>query len=119
MRAPIVLLLCSTLAACAGSTDEPALPPVVYLPPSMPTFPAANVGIKDAVAAAKLMPPIEISDFRPTDFGLGRFMACLRGISNDSRTGTYVVAFNNNTLVVLRLPVILDHCEKQNYHPFP
>ena len=115
MRAPIVLLLCCTLAAC--STGEPA-PPVVYVPPSMPTMPAAGPGIQAAVAVAKLLGPIEISDFRPTNFGPGRFMVCIRGVSNDSRTGTYVVFFNNNEYVGLRLPAILDECEKQAYRPF-
>jgi hypothetical protein len=65
------------------------------------------------------MAPIEISDFRPTNNGPGRFMVCIRGVSNDSRTGTYVVFFNDNTYLGLRLPVILDHCEKQNCRPFP
>jgi hypothetical protein len=46
-------------------------------------------------------------------------MACLRGASNDIRTLTYVMFFNNNTYLGLRLPVILDHCEKQNYRPLP
>jgi hypothetical protein len=48
------------------------------------------------LSEAKLMGPIEISDFRPTNYGPGRFMVCIRGVSNDSRTGTYVVFFNNN-----------------------
>jgi hypothetical protein len=71
------------------------------------------------VAEAKLLGTIEISDFRPTDHGPGRFMVCIRGVSNDFRTGTYVVFFDNNAYMGLRLPAILDGCEKQTYHPFP
>jgi hypothetical protein len=114
--AALAAVACLTLAACDPGVPPP---PVVYVPPSMPTLPAAGVGIKEATATAKLMAPIEISDFRPTNNGPGRFMVCIRGVSNDSRTGTYVVFFNDNTYLGLRLPVILDHCEKQNYRPFP
>jgi hypothetical protein len=114
--APIAPLLCSTLTACDPGVPPP---PVVYVPPSMPTLPAASPGIQAVVAEAKLLGPIEISDFRPTDRGPGRFMVCVRGVSNDSRTRTYVVFFNNNEYRGSRLTVILDDCEKQNYHPFP
>jgi hypothetical protein len=114
--AALATVACLALAAC--STGEPA-PPVVYVPPSMPTLPGAAAGFKEAAATAKFIGPIEISDFRPSDFGPGRFMACMRGVSNDIRTLTYVVFFNSNTYVGLRLPVILDHCEKQNYRPLP
>jgi hypothetical protein len=110
----LAAVACLALAACDSGVPAP---PVVYVPPSMPTFPAANAGIKEAIGYAKLLPPIEISDFRPTDFGPGRFVACIRGVSNDYRTGTYAVFFNNNQLLGLRLPVGSD-CEHQNYRPF-
>jgi hypothetical protein len=113
--AALAAVACLALAACDSGVPAP---PVVYVPPSMPTLPAAGPGIHAAVAEAKLLGPIEISDFRPTDFGPGRFKVCIRGVSNDSRTGTYVVFFNNNDYVGLRLPVILDDCEHQNYRPF-
>jgi hypothetical protein len=116
MRSPAALLLCFALAACDPGVPPP---PVVYVPPSMPTLPAARPGIKTAVADAKLLGPIEISDFRPTDHGPGRFIACMRGVSTDFRTGTYVVFFDNNDYKGLRLPAILEGCEKQAYHPFP
>jgi hypothetical protein len=115
MRAPIVLVLCSTLGACAAG--EP-LPPMDYIPPSVPTLPAADSAVKSAIAESKLIGAVEISDFRPTDFGPGRFVACIRGTSNDSRTNTYAAFFNNNTYLGVRLPVGSDDCEHQNYHPF-
>jgi hypothetical protein len=115
MGSALAVLAC-LVAAC--STGEPA-PPVVYVPPSMPSLPAAGPGIKAAAADAKLIGQIEISDFRPIDNGPGRFMVCIRGVSNDIRTGTHVVFFNNNDYVGSRLPVILDRCEKQNYRPIP
>jgi hypothetical protein len=115
MRAPIVLVLCSTLGAC--SAGEPP-PPMDYVPPSMPALPAASASVQVAAADAKLTGAIEISDFRPTDFGPGRFVACIRGTSNDNRTNTYAAFFNNNTYLGVRLPVGSDDCEHQNYHPF-
>lgn len=114
--AALAALTCLTLAAC--STGEPA-PPVVYVPPSMPTTEAVGKGIKQAATDAHFIGPIEMSDLRPTDHGPGHFMLCIRGVSNDSRTGTYEVFFDNNTYMGLRLPAILDACEKQNYRPVP
>jgi hypothetical protein len=114
--AALAAVACLTLAACDPGVPAP---PVVYVPPSMPTLPAAIPGIKAAAAEAKFIGPIEMSDFRPTDHGPGHFMLCIRGVSNDSRTGTYVVFFDNNNYMGLRLPAILDACEKQNYRPVP
>ena len=116
MRAPLVLLLCSALAACDPGVPPP---PVVYVPPSTPTTEAMRNVIKQAVAEAHLIGPIEISDLRPNEHGVGHFMLCMRGISNDSRTGTYAVFFDGNDYRALRLPVISDGCEKQIYHPVP
>src|SRR6202020_55366 len=51
------------------------------------------------------------------DVGLappGHFMLCIVAYRNDSRTNVYEVFF-----VGLRLPAILDACEKQNYYPVP
>jgi hypothetical protein len=81
-----------------------------YVPPSMPTTQAISNVIKL---------PIEMSDLRPTDHGPGHFMLCIRGVSNDSRTNVYEVFFDNNNCMGLRLPAILDACEKQNYYPVP
>jgi hypothetical protein len=73
--------------------------------------------IKQAATEAKLAGPIEMSDLRPNDHGVGHFMLCMRGVSNDSRTSTYAVFFDKNDCKALRLPVISDGCEKQNYRP--
>jgi hypothetical protein len=90
-----------------------------YVPPSMPTTQAISNVIKLAATEAHLTGPIEMSDLRPTDHGPGHFMLCIRGISNDSRTNVYEVFFDNNNYMGLRLPAILDACEKQNYYPVP
>jgi hypothetical protein len=116
MRALILMLLCCTLAACSDSVDLPPMDP--YAPPSMPTAQILSGGIKQAVTDAKLTGAIEISDLQPTDHGPGPFMLCMRGGSSDSRTGIYAVFFNEKVYTGLRLPVILDGCEKQNYRPF-
>jgi hypothetical protein len=67
MRAPIVLVLCSTLAACSTSENLPPMQP--YVPPSMPTTAALVAGVKQAAAEAHLAAPLEMSDLRPTDHG--------------------------------------------------
>jgi hypothetical protein len=85
----------------------------------MPTMGAASEGIRKAATEAKLTEPIEMSDFRETDHGPGRFLVCIRGVeSKYKRIVTYAVFFENNDYKGLRLPVILDDCEKQNYRPF-
>jgi hypothetical protein len=89
-----------------------------YVPPSMPTAQILSKGITQAVTDAKLISPIEVSDVRPTDHGPGPFILCVRGVSNDSRTGIYSVFFDDKAYKGLRLPAILDGCEKQSYRPF-
>jgi hypothetical protein len=116
MRAPIVLVLCSTLAACSTSESFPPMQP--YVPPSMPTTVDLVAGVKQAAAEAHLAAPLEMSDLRPTDHGPGHFIVCIRGVSNDFRTGFYA-AFFDEKYKASRLPVILDGCEKQDYHPVP
>jgi hypothetical protein len=116
MRTPIVLLTCSTLVAC--STQE-SLPPIQpYVLPSMPTTAALVAGVKQAAAEAHLIAPLEMSDLRPTDHGPGHFMLCMRGVSNDYRTGFYTVFFDDK-YKGSRLPVIFENCETQNYRPVP
>jgi hypothetical protein len=117
MRGALVALGCLTLAACSTAVELPIAP---YVPPSMPTMEAAHKGIKQAATEAKLTEPIEMSDLRETDHGPGRFLLCIRGVeSKYKRVVTYAVFFDNNDYKGLRLPVILDDCEKQNYRPFP
>jgi hypothetical protein len=91
----------------------------LYVPPTMPITEVAGKGIKQAAGEAKLTDPIEISDFRQTDHGPGRFIASMRGLESQyHRIVTYAAFFDNNEYKGLRMPVILDDCEKQNYRPF-
>jgi hypothetical protein len=76
--------------------------------PYTPTAQILSKGIANAVTDAKLIGPIEMSDLRPTDHGSGPFMLCIRGVSNDSRAGTYAVFFNDKVYEGLRLSAILD-----------
>jgi hypothetical protein len=116
MRTPVMLLLCSTLVACAPSVDLP--PP--YVLPSVPTTDAASKGIARSVAEEKLTGPIEMSDLRQTDRGPGRFVLCIRGQqSKDGRIGYYAVFFDNDDYKGSRMSVIMDNCEKQDYRPVP
>jgi hypothetical protein len=116
MRAAVVLLVCSTLAACASAGDTSIIKP--YVEPSMPTPEAASAGVKQAAAEAKITGPVEMSDLRPTDHGPGSFMLCMRALEPGSgKLRTFAVFFNNNEYKGLRLPVILDGCEKENYRP--
>jgi hypothetical protein len=89
-----------------------------YVPPSMPTTAALVAGVKQAAAEAHLAAPLEMSDLRPTDHGLGHYIVCIRGVSNDSRTGFYAVFFDDK-YKGSRLPVSYENCEKQNYRPAP
>ena len=120
MRKAFAVLGCLTLAACSWA-DDPSIPP--YVSPSMPTTEAAGKGVKQAAADAHLTAPIEISDLRATDHGPGRFIMCIRGVeSKYHRVVTYAChlrrVLDNNDYKGLRLPVILDECEKQSYRPF-
>jgi hypothetical protein len=60
-----------------------------------------------------------MSDLRHTDHGPGAFILCIRGVeSKYKRVVTYAVFFDNNDYKGLRLPVMIDDCEKQDYRPF-
>jgi hypothetical protein len=115
-RASLAALGCLTLASCATGVNSE----LAYVPPSMPTMKATATGIKAAAAEAKLTAPLEISDVRETYHGPGRFLLCMRGLEPKSnRVVTYAVFFDNDEYRGLRLPVILDGCETQNYRSFP
>jgi hypothetical protein len=117
IRAPAVLLLCFTLAACGSSVELPLWKD--YVPPSMPTMDAAGKGIKSAVAEYKLTGPVEMSDLRPTDHGPGHFVLCIRGVDEKyRRVGYYAVFFDNDDYKGSRMSVMIDDCEKQDYRPF-
>jgi hypothetical protein len=117
MRAPVVLLLCSTLAACSTPVESPPIKP--YVPPSMPTSAAANKGIAQAATEEKITGPIEMSDLRETDHGPGRFVLCIRGVEPKyKRVTTYAVFFDNDDYKGSRMSVMIDDCEKQAYRPY-
>jgi hypothetical protein len=114
MRASLVALGFLALAGCSTGVDSR----IAYVEPSIPTMEAAASGVKKAAGDAKLTAPLQMSDLRQTDHGPGRFMLCMRGF--DPKTNlvvTYAVFFDNNEYKGLRLPVILDGCEKQDYRP--
>ena len=118
MRRALAPLVCFTLAVCSTAGESSLIKP--YVPPSMPTTDAASKGIKQAATEAKLIEPIEVSGFRETDHGPGRFISCIRGVElKYKRVVAYAVFFDNDDYKGLRLPVILDDCEKQDYRPFP
>lgn len=118
MRLLVVLLLCSTLAACAAPAELPLWKP--YVSPSAPATSAVSDGIKRAVAEEKVGNPIEISAVHQTDHGPGAFVICLRGAGSVSgQRATYAAFFDNNDYKGSRLSVMIDDCEKQDYRPFP
>ena len=115
----LVVLLCFTLAACSSSTEESSIIGP-YIPPSMPTMIGVHEGIKKAAAEEKVTGPIEMSDVRQTDHGPGRFVLCIRGEQPASGPRrTYAVFFDNNDYKGSRMSVMIDDCEKQNYHALP
>jgi hypothetical protein len=117
MRAPVVLLFCFMLASCGS--QEVMAPPALYVPPNMPTIDGAAPGIKQAVAEEKLTGPIEVSDLHETDYGLGRFMVCIRSAGTQPPRGAYYVAFFDNTYKGSRPALMRDNCEAQTFRPAP
>jgi hypothetical protein len=116
--APVLLLLCSTLAACSPPVELPLMK--AYVTPSMPTMDAAAKGITQAATEEKITGPIETSDLRQTDHGPGRFVLCIRAVeAKYSRPVTYAVFFDNNDYKGSRMSVMIDDCERQDYRPFP
>jgi hypothetical protein len=111
-----MLLLCSTLAACASPVDLQLWKG--YVPPSMPTVDATGKGITQAAAEEKLTGPIEMSDLRPTDHGPGHFVVCIRGVDEKyRRVGYYAVFFDNDDYKGSRMSVMIDDCEKAGLSP--
>jgi hypothetical protein len=116
---PLVILLSLVMSACSSSSV--GVPAPTYVLPSAPTDHQALVnGAKSAAGEAKLAPPFEMSAVRPTDRGLGRYFACVRGTNTSTgRRDTYVAFFDNNTYKGSRQSVILEACETQAYEPLP
>jgi hypothetical protein len=90
-----------------------------YVPPSPPTLAAIREGIKKAAIEEKLTGFIEMSDLRQSDHGPGRFVLCIRGAESASGPSrSYAVFFENEDYKGVRMLVIIDDCEKQDYRPF-
>jgi hypothetical protein len=92
-------LLCLALAACSPQVESTLIG--AYVPPSAPTLAAAREGIKKAAMEEKLTGFIEMSDLRQSDHGPGRF----------------AVFFDNDDYKGVRMSVMIDDCEKQDYRP--
>jgi hypothetical protein len=115
MRA-LVILLGLTLSACSSALETAIIGP--YVAPSAPTLAAALKGAKQAAVEEKITGFIEISDVRESDHGPGRFVLCLRGASGFSPRRTYAVFFDDDIYKGVRLAVMVDDCEKQDFRPF-
>ena len=93
-------------------------PPSTYTPPSPPMQAAVIAGVKKAASEAKLGPPLEMSDLRPTDHGPGGYFVCLREVSATSEKHTvYSVFYDNDEYKGSRVSVIMDACEAQAFTP--
>jgi hypothetical protein len=93
-------------------------PPSTYTPPSPPMQAAVIAGVKKAASEAKLGPPLEMSDVRPTDHGPGRYFVCVREASSTSEQHTvYSVFYDNDEYKGARVSVIVDACEVQAFAP--
>jgi hypothetical protein len=81
---------------------------------------AANFGsqgvLRKHAMEEKLTGFIEMSDLRQSDHGPGRFVLCIRGTgsASDPRR-TYAVFFENDDYKGVRMSVMIDDCEKQDY----
>jgi hypothetical protein len=111
-----VALPCLALAAC--STQAESTITAAYVPPSAPTLAAVREGIKKAATEEKLTGSIEMSDLRQSDHGPGRFVLCIRSAESASAPRrTYAVFFDNDDYKGVRMSVLIDDCEKQDYRP--
>jgi hypothetical protein len=58
------------------------------------------------------------ADLRQSDHGPGRFLECMRGAESEfSLRRTYAVFFDNEDYKGVRMSVMIDDCEKQDYRP--
>jgi hypothetical protein len=116
MRA-FAILLGLALSACSSIEASSIIGP--YVPPSAPSPAATREGAKKAVAEEKLTGLIEMSELRESDHGPGRFVVCLRGAEQAfGPRRTYAVFFDDEIYKGVRLSVMVDDCEKQEFRPF-
>jgi hypothetical protein len=89
-----------------------------YVPPSPPTLAGVREGIKRVAMVEKLTGLIEMSDPRQSNHGPGRLVLWLRGAESEfSPRRTYAVFFDNEDYKGVRMSVMIDDCEKQDYRP--
>ena len=88
-----------------------------YIPPSPPSAEAEIKGVQKAAKEELLVGPIEISDIREVDNGLGRYLVCVAGRRATGEIGYYSTYFENEDYKGVRPSVIYDFCERQSYRP--
>jgi hypothetical protein len=107
------------IALLLSGCSSMEMPPAIYTAPSPPTQAGITAGVKEAASQAKLSPPLEISDVRPTDHGPGSYFVCMREVvsSTSEKRPAYSVFYNNDDFKGERLSVIMDACEAQAFTP--
>ena len=114
MRAYVVALSL-LLGACSTSPD---LDLPAYKPPGAPDTGAIAKGARQAAGEEKLKGPIEISEVRPSDHGLGPYFFCLREANRSSPMAqTYAVYFSDDTYKGVMQSVLIQDCGTQSYTP--
>jgi hypothetical protein len=88
----------------------------VFPPVQAPSQETIQKGVQIAAQMVKLIKPIEISALRKADHGPGDYFVCLREASPlaDRSRSTYSVFFDD-LYKDLRLSVISENCEKQQF----
>jgi hypothetical protein len=110
---------CMLITLLLSGCSSVEMSPVTHTVPSPPTQAAVVAGAKAAATVAKLSPPLEVSDVRPTDHGPGSYFVCIREVVNSTseKRPAYSVFYNNDDYKGERLSVILDACEIQAFTP--
>jgi hypothetical protein len=108
-----IVLLCLAQAGCSLSDAIPETPP------SAPDAAAFGRMVEQAAREGKLPPPIEVSPLRAADpISPAPWMACVKSSAPD-QLRQYAVFMRNNDVIAIRLSVLIDRCDSENYQPFP
>ncbi|MGY4428906.1 hypothetical protein ACVWWO_001383 [Bradyrhizobium sp. F1.13.1] len=109
-------LLCLLLTACSSIWADTSGPVPELQPVQAPNQETIEKGVQIAAKAAKLAMPLEVSALRKADHGPGDYFVCLREANPlpDKPRPTYSVFFDEG-YKDLRLSVILENCEQQQY----
>jgi len=110
------ILAVATAIGLSGCSLMDFNDPVKYEQPNPPTRLAELRGVGKAAKEEGLTGDLQISDFRTSDFGPGRWMICLRG-TRASQPTYFAVFFKNEDYKGVRLSVIGEACEVQSYSP--